>query len=197
MHKMHSFECSLAIAALTAAPAAGAHTLAAEGAPFLTGFAHPLLGVDHLLAMLAVGLWAAQLGGRALWYLPLAFASVVMAGVALGAEGVALPMVQAGIASSVLVLGLALAFVARLPAMASLALVGLFAVSHGHAHGSELVHAAFALSDSLGFLLATVTVLLAGLHLGGRFRRALAARTVPLSRLSGAVIAASGLLLWA
>ena len=132
----------------------------------LEGFAHPFTGLDHLLAMVAVGLWASQLGGRALWLLPLTFPVVMAAGAALGFGGVALPWVEIGITVSVLVLGAAVALTYR-PALAvSLPLIGLFALLHGYAHGVELPAQTSALTYCAGFVAATL-----GLHLAGLAHR--------------------------
>jgi len=105
---------------------------------FSGGFAHPLSGWDHLLVMIAVGLWAAQLGGHARWLVPAAFAGVMALGAALGEEGVTFPGIEQGIAASVLVLGLLIAAAVRLPVTAGAALVGVFAIFHGLAHGAEM-----------------------------------------------------------
>ncbi len=126
-----------------------------ETAGFLSGFAHPLGGLDHLLAMLAVGLYAARQPGAARWMLPAGFVLAMLAGAGLGALGVALPAVEAGIAASVLVFGLLIAFAARLPLAASLPLVAAFALFHGHAHHAEMGSASLA-AYALGFALATM-----------------------------------------
>src|SRR5260221_8698932 len=102
---------------------------------FVGGFAHPLTGLDHLLAMIAVGLWASQLGGRALWLLPLTFPVVMAAGAALGFGGEALPWVEIGIAGSVLVLGAMVALMLKPSLAVSLPLIAVFAVLHGYSHG--------------------------------------------------------------
>jgi urease accessory protein len=126
--------------------------------------AHPFLGLDHLLAMIAVGIWAGQLGGRAFWFVPLTFVSVMSAAATLGSFGITLPMVEPAIACSVLVLGLLIAGSVRLPTMAGVGLVGLFAVFHGYAHGLELPQAASPILYGIGFVLATS--LLHGLGIG-------------------------------
>ena len=143
---------------LVAAPLAQAHP-GHEGHDFTWdfsgGFAHPLSGWDHLLAMIAVGLWAAQLGGRARWLVPSAFVGVMALGAALGHAGLMFPGVEQGIAASVLVLGLLIATAVRLPVAAGMALVGLFAGFHGIAHGAEMPATAGGLSYGAGFILAT------------------------------------------
>lgn len=132
----------------------------------LAGLLHPLLGPDHLLAMVAVGLWGAFLGRPAIWLLPVVFPMVMAVGGALGIAGVSLPFVEAGIALSALALGLAVAVAARPPLAAAAALVGAFAIFHGHAHGTELPEAASPLAYALGFLVATGMLHGAGILLG-------------------------------
>lgn len=175
--------------ALAVRPAA-AHTFGAEGAGFVAGFGHPLLGIDHLLAMVAVGLWAAQLGGRALWQVPAAFVVALAGGAVLALAGIGLPAVEPGIMASVLVLGLLIAFAVRLPAGAAVALVALFALAHGHAHGAEMPQAANAALYALGFVLATVLLHATGATLGWATARVL---LPSLARLAGAAVATVGL----
>ncbi|MGQ9368717.1 HupE/UreJ family protein [Azospirillum sp. ST 5-10] len=164
-------------AALLAAPAL-AHTGHPEGAGFVHGVLHPLGGIDHLLAMVAVGLWAARQGGRAVLLLPAAFVVMLVGGAALGMAGVALPAVEAAIAASVAVLGLLALLNRRLPLAAGMALVGAFAVFHGHAHGAEMPAGADALGYGLGFVAATVLLHAAGVvtALAGRLALRRAAR---------------------
>jgi urease accessory protein len=133
---------------------------------FAAGVGHPLHGVDHLLAMIAVGLWAVQLGGRALWLVPLSFVSVMSLGGALGMSGLHLPMVEQGILASVFVLGLLLVLALRVPLAASMAITALFALFHGYAHGAEMPATASALPYALGFLLSTVLLHACGLAAG-------------------------------
>jgi urease accessory protein len=144
-----------------AAPAA-AHVPAADPGGFLTGLGHPVSGLDHVLAMIAVGLWGAQLGAPALWLLPLTFPIVMAAGGMAGLLGVSLPGVEIGIAASALLLGLAVMFALRPPLLAAICLVALFGVWHGHAHGTELPAGQSALLYSMGFVMAT-----GGLHGAG------------------------------
>jgi urease accessory protein len=105
---------------------------------FSNGLLHPLTGLDHICAMVAVGLWAAQRGGRALWLVPTTFVSIMIVGGILGMGGVGIPYVEQGIAASVLVLGIFIAAAVRLPLAASMVIVGLFAIFHGYAHGAEM-----------------------------------------------------------
>ncbi len=152
-----------AFAALALPAAALAHTGHAQDAGFAHGFAHPLGGVDHVLAMVAVGLWAAQMGGRALWALPAAFVgSMLVAGV-LGLMGVAVPLVEPGIVGSVVALGALIAFRPALPLAACAALTAAFAVFHGYAHGAEMPEAADPAMYGLGFALATALLHGAGI----------------------------------
>src|SRR5579863_6979611 len=139
----------LSLCVLAFVGSAAAHPIDA-GAGLAAGFAHPLSGLDHVLAMVAVGLWAAQLGGRALWLVPSAFVAMMLAGGALGAAGVGVPAVEIGVAGSVLLLGLLIAFGVRAPLGVSMALVGGFAILHGHAHGSAMPAGAGALDAALG-----------------------------------------------
>ena len=149
-----------------AAPLAQAHEGAGLAGGFMSGFAHPLLGWDHVIAMLAVGLWGAFLGAPALWLLPVVFPLVMAAGGALGVLGVPLPAVEVGIAVSAIALGGVVAGALRPPLWVAALLVALFAVFHGHAHGTELPQAASPLAYSLGFVVATGLLHLTGIALG-------------------------------
>ncbi|MDR3458874.1 MAG: HupE/UreJ family protein [Verrucomicrobiae bacterium] len=140
------------------------HTSSASGAA--AGLLHPFSGLDHLCAMIAVGLWAAQRGGRALWLVPLTFVSVMALGGILGMNGIQVPLAEQGVAASVLILGLLLAAAARLPLAASVVTVGIFAIFHGYAHGAEMPATAAGLSYGLGFLAATAALHLVGIGLG-------------------------------
>ena len=177
----------LALSLLVCLPnLAEAHILLGTPHGFQDGFLHPLTGWDHLLAMVAVGLWAAQHRGRALWLIPLSFVSVMLLGGILGVAGVAMPGAELTIAISVLTLGLLVATTTRFRPSLSMAVVGLFALFHGFAHGHEMPAAASALAFSVGFVLATA--LLHGLGLAA----GLALQEKPrVLRWAGAVIAAS------
>lgn len=160
---------------------------------FNGGFAHPLSGWDHILAMVAVGLWAAQLGGRARWLVPSAFVSVMVIGAVFGHAGAVIPGVEQGIAASVLVLGLLIAAAIRLPLPAGMGLVGVFALFHGVAHGAEMPATAGGLSYGAGFVAATILLHVAGVGFG-----MLAARTsAKAARLAGWAIAGCGVALFA
>jgi urease accessory protein len=180
------------LGALLAPTAAWAHPGHGEAVGFVQGFVHPVTGLDHVLAMVAVGLFAANLGGRALWAVPASFVSVMALGGALGAAGVAVPLVEVGIAVSVIVLGLAVALRWKAPVAGAMALVGLFAVFHGHAHGSEMPVDAAGFEYGAGFILATALLHGAGLALGlgfARFGRLHAPRAV---QFGGAAMAVAG-----
>jgi urease accessory protein len=140
---------------------AEAHT-GGGGGSFAAGFAHPFSGLDHLLAMTAVGLWAGRIGGHALWLVPAAFVTAMAAGAGVALLGLTVPMVEIGIAASVVLFAALALFGTRLPLAAATAVAALFAVFHGHAHGSELPQAANALTYAAGFLTASV-----GLHIVG------------------------------
>ena len=187
------YQVTAALTALLLAGTAQAHTFGAHDAGFAAGVAHPFIGLDHLLAMVAVGVWAAQLGGRAIWRVPLAFMAMMALGSMLALDSVSLPAVETGIAVSVLVLGLLIAAAARFPLMASMLLVGTFALFHGHAHGLELPQAASAFLYSAGFLLATGLLHAAGAGLGTLTGRGISRNWL---RVLGGGIAAAGLVLW-
>jgi urease accessory protein len=135
-------------------------------AGFAHGVMHPLGGLDHVLAMVAVGLYAALLGHRALWLVPATFVAAMALGGALGAAGFPLPYTEIGIAASVVVLGLAVALQVSLPTLAAMALVGVFAVFHGHAHGAEMPQGVLGYAYAAGFLLATAALHFAGVAIG-------------------------------
>jgi urease accessory protein len=180
----------LSIAALAIAAPAEAHTFGAAGAGLAQGLVHPFAGLDHLLAMVAIGLWAAQQGGRALWLVPASFVLVMAVGGALALAGIDVPLVEPAIALSVLVLGLAVAAGLRVPMAAGMALAGAFALFHGHAHGAELPMAATPWAYALGFLAATAALHGIGLAIGRMLTSPAGARLV---RFGGAGIAAAGL----
>lgn len=155
--------------ALVALPAL-AHVQEGQAAGFLTGLSHPVSGLDHVLAMIAVGLWGAQLGTPALWLLPVTFPLVMAFGGLLGLLGIPLPGVEVGIALSALALGLAVATSWRPPLAIAALLVAVFAVFHGHAHGTELPEGQSGLTYSIGFVVATGLLHLAGIGIGAIHR---------------------------
>lgn len=180
----------LAVAVLSCASAAGAHVGSGAAGGFLSGVRHPLSGLDHVLAMVAVGLWGAQLGSPALWLLPVAFPMVMAVGGMLGLLGVPLPGIEYGIAASAILLGAAVTVEARPPLGIALAMVGFFAVFHGHAHGTELPPGEDALLYSLGFVIATGCLHAAGIAIGVIHRWPWGRQ---LLRVAGAGIAIGGL----
>ncbi|QOF69464.1 HupE/UreJ family protein [Aminobacter sp. SR38] len=171
---------------------ANAHTGLGHVDGFAHGFAHPLGGLDHVLAMVMVGLLASQLGGRARWLVPASFVAVIVLGGALGLAGIAVPSVELGIGLSIVVLGGVVAFNLRAGVAAAMALVGFFAVFHGYAHGAEMPESASGLSYGLGFVLATATLHAAGLGLGLLLDGKGGARGALLVRSLGAVAAVAG-----
>jgi len=182
---------------LAATAPAFAHVSAADNGSFLPGFTHPLLGLDHIVVMVAVGLWAATIGGRAVWAVPAAFVGAMVIGYFLSLTGLALPFAEPMILASVVALGLLIATAVRLPAMVGALLVGLFAVFHGHAHGSELGVAA-AVPFGLGFALATALLHSAGIATGlflgsGKGLEAVTGSVVV--RLLGGFVAMTGVVL--
>jgi urease accessory protein len=154
-------------AALSLVPTAAlAHSGVGHVHGFAQGFLHPLGGVDHVLAMVTVGVFAWQLGGRALWLVPATFVLAMAAGGALGIAGVELPLVEFGIAASVVVLGAIVALKVKAPLAVAMGLVGAFAVFHGHAHGTEMPPDAAGAAYATGFLLATALLHAGGIALG-------------------------------
>jgi urease accessory protein len=169
---MNRIALRLAAASLALAVSVGLPTIASahpghEATPgFIHGFLHPLGGLDHILAMVAVGLFAARLGGRALWLVPASFVATMAAAGVAGMAGLALPYVEAGIALSLVVLGAAIAFEITMPVAAAMGLVALFAVFHGHAHGAEMPETMSGLAYGAGFLAATAALHALGIGLG-------------------------------
>lgn len=133
---------------------------------FGSGFSHPILGLDHVVAMIAVGLWGAQLGAPAIWVLPIAFPMMMAFGGAISLLGIPLPAVEIGIACSAIVLGGMVLFEAKPPIYITVAIVGVFALFHGHAHGTEIPDGASGLAYSLGFVLGTGLLHAAGIGMG-------------------------------
>ncbi|WP_431064298.1 HupE/UreJ family protein [Methylotuvimicrobium sp.] len=170
--------------------AAQAHTFGAEGAGFAEGFIHPFIGVDHLLAMLAIGIWAVQLGHKALWRLPAAFVGTMSLAALLASYGPVLPLLELAIAATVLFLGIILMFSVRLPIAAGILIAGLFASVHGYAHGLEMPQAASPLFYGAGFIAATSLV-----HAFGITMAVLIKRQLWLTRAGGLAIATAGLYL--
>jgi urease accessory protein len=181
-----------AVATVSFSTAALAHVGDHSHMSFTEGLLHPFSGLDHVLAMVAVGLWASQLGGRALWLLPLTFPAVMALGAALGLSGVTLPWVEIGIAGSVMVLGAVVALALRPSLAISIPLIGAFALLHGYSHGVELPASASALSYGAGFIAATLMLHAVGIATG------LIAGCLPVrftARTAGGAIAVLGVVL--
>lgn len=181
---------ALGLAIFLAASTAHAHSEGGIAGGFLSGFFHPVNGIDHVIAMVAVGLWGAFLGSPALWVLPMVFPLVMTIGGALGVMGVPLPAVETGIAVSAIALGGVVAGAVRPPLWVAAVMVGVFAIFHGHAHGTELPNAADPIAYSLGFVTATGLLHLAGIGLGLLTRWPAGVKAV---RAMGAGIAVGGL----
>jgi urease accessory protein len=143
-----------------------AHTHAGATTGFASGFLHPLTGIDHLLAMMAVGMWGAELGGAAIWVLPVAFPFVMALGGVAGILGLPMLAIEPGIAFSVIMLGLVIAVNMRVPLAFAGVLVSTFAIFHGYAHGAELPAQASALTYCMGFVIATGLIHLSGIAIG-------------------------------
>jgi len=184
----------MGLAALVAAlPAlAFAHPGHEHTTSFMTGFMHPMGGLDHLLAMLAIGLWAASLGGRALWIVPTAFVGTMLIGGGLAIAGVQVPFIEQGIVLSVILMGALLVGAARFPVTTCAGIAGVFALFHGAAHGLEMPLDANGGEYALGFALATVLLHVAGIGFGitvARFQAPI------VTRITGSLIAIAGLFL--
>ena len=181
--------CLSAILLLAASIPAYAHVGIGTTSSFTAGFMHPLSGLDHMTVMIAVGLWAALKGGKAVLAWPAAFVGVMLVGGVLGMLHMPLPFVEPGILASVVTLGLLVALAIDLPVSAGVAIIGLFALFHGHAHGTEVPENAGGLEYMAGFAVATAALhaigIAAGLGLGLRFRG--------LARAAGAACAAIGI----
>jgi len=179
---------ALLVLAASTAPAL-AHTQQGQAQGFVTGLQHPISGWDHVLAMIAVGLWGAQLGPPALWLLPVTFPMVMALGGFLGLVGIPVPGVEVGIALSALALGLMVALEARPKLAVAACMVGAFAIFHGHAHGTELPAGQSGLTYSIGFVVATGCLHGIGILIG-EIRRWTPGKTV--LRVLGATVALAG-----
>jgi urease accessory protein len=177
-----------AVVILAATAPALAHTGVGPTTSFSAGFMHPLSGLDHLTVMVAVGLWATLKGGKALWAWPLAFVGVMLVGGVLGMAHVPVPFVEQGILASVVALGLLVAAAADLPVAVGAAIIGTFALLHGHAHGTEIPETAGGIEYAAGFALATASLHLAGIGVGLSF----GTRFRGVVRLAGAACALVG-----
>ena len=166
-----------------------AHAEVGVGGGLVSGLLHPIFGLDHLLAMIAVGLWGAQLGRPAIYLLPITFPMVMALGGLLGIAGMSLPFIEVGIALSALALGAMVAANMRPPLWIAATLVGLFAVFHGHAHGTEMPGAANPLAYGIGFVISTGLLHLAGILIGLLIHWPIGALVI---RMCGAVISGFG-----
>jgi urease accessory protein len=177
--------------ALVLLPGGGAlaHIIQGQAGGFGQGFEHPLTGADHFLAMFAVGIWGAQMGGRAVWALPVTFPLIMAAGGLAGMVGLPLPHVELGIALSILALGSAIAFAWHPVEVIALVLIGVFAICHGYAHGVELPIAADPADYAAGFVIATGLIHVLGVGVGLGLGKPFGGR---LARMLGVVIAAGG-----
>lgn len=177
--------------------AALAHTGAGDTHGVVHGFMHPVTGLDHVLAMVAVGILAALLGGRATWLVPASFVALAAAGGLLGVQGVPVPFVEFGISASVVLLGLAIALQARLPLGWTVGLVGLFGLYHGYAHGAEMPADASGFAYGAGFLAATAMLHIAGIGLGLGIAHMARRSATRFAQAGGAAIALAGIVLLA
>jgi len=169
-----------------------AHTGVGDASGFMHGFSHPIYGVDHLLAMVAVGLWAVQIGGRATWIVPSAFVAVMIVGGVFGFSDVTIPFIESGILASILIMGILIAGAFRLPMLISVFIVGFFAMFHGYAHGAEMPVSIGAVSYSLGFALSTAIIHSVGIASGLGLRQL---NFEKVARYAGGAIMLSGLYL--
>lgn len=185
----HLMAAIVALGILTTSPVM-AHVGGVAGGGFQTGFLHPLLGLDHVAAMVAVGLWGAFLGRPAVWLLPVTFPLVMALGGAAGAAAVPLPGIETGIAASALVIGVAVLTAARPPLAIATVVVAFFAIFHGHAHGTEMPSAVSPLAYAMGFVIATGLLHLGGIAFGLLTRSATGTIAV---RATGGLIAAAGI----
>lgn len=191
--KMKATKYIMTALAASLPSAALAHTGIGDASGFAHGFSHPVSGLDHILAMVMVGVFAWQLGARALWLVPATFVVVMAVGGGLGIAGIDVPFVELGIALSVVVLGAAVAFGVKAPVALAMALVGLFAIFHGYAHGAEMPESAGGIAYAVGFMIATAVLHLAGIGVGfliGKFGERYGDVVV---RSAGALAAVAGL----
>lgn len=170
--------------------AAMAHSSGDNGSGFTSGLTHPIFGWDHVTAMVAVGIWGAFLGRPAIWILPVVFPLVMAFGGILGIAGVPIPAIETGIAVSSVVLGLLIVFATRAPLWVAAIVVGAFAIFHGHAHGTELPNAVSPLAYSIGFVISTGLLHLAGIAFGEVIRLP---KGDLILRAGGGIIALAGI----
>lgn len=183
----------LALLLIAAPTAALAHTGHGDTAGMLSGFMHPIGGLDHVLAMVAVGVFAFVLGGRALWLVPLSFVAMMAVGFLLGIAQIDVPFVELGIALSSVVIGGAAALGRPMPVAAAMALVGVFAIFHGHAHGAEMPVDASGFEYAVGFLLATATLHAAGIAAAMGVAKLVGKYGKAVAQVAGGVFALGGI----
>lgn len=184
----------IALAILVLSPSlAFAHIGVGHAAGFFHGFEHPIGGLDHILAMVAVGVFAYVLGGRALWLVPLSFVGMMIVGFILGAAQIDMPFVELGIALSSVVIGAAAAWGRPMPVAAAMALVGVFAVFHGHAHGAEMPADSSGLSYAIGFAVSTALLHLAGIAAAFGIARLIGRHGKLAAQIAGGAFAAGGI----
>lgn len=192
--RVHPWQLAVLLLGSGIAGSAFAHTGAESASGFLAGVLHPLTGFDHLLAMVAVGIWGATLGMPLIWVLPVAFPMLMVVGGILGITGVPLPFIESGIAVSVIVLGGAIAMAWRAPVPLAVAIVAAFGVFHGYAHGAELPKSASPAAYVAGFVLCTGALHLAGIAIGALHALPKGPQAL---RASGSLIAVMGLWIFA
>ena len=184
---------AIGVPVLLLAGAAEAHTGHGGASGLVAGFGHPLGGLDHMLAMIAVGVLGFQSGGRAKWALPIAFVAMMVAGGMLGLGGIGLPLVELGIVGSAIVLGLVIALGRKLPVAVAAPMVGAFAVFHGHAHGAEMPVGASVWEFGAGFVAATLLLQGAGIALAKSVEKTAPQFASVATRVGGAAIAMAAL----
>ena len=182
----------LALALIALPTAAFAHPGHVGDAGLIHGFMHPVGGIDHILAMVAVGVFAFVLGGRALFLVPLSFVGMMAVGFLLGVSGIGLPFVELGIALSSIVIGAAAAWGKPMPVAAAMSLAGVFAIFHGHAHGAEMPADAAGFEYALGFIAATALLHLAGIGAAMGVGKLSARFGKPVAQVAGAAFALGG-----
>jgi urease accessory protein len=187
-NRFWQYVCGVIVMTLLVPRLASAHTGIGDPTGFWHGLEHPISGLDHILAMVAVGLWAAQMGGKALWMVPGAFVLAMAASSVVGHFGLPIPGIEQGILASDFILGLLLLFAARFPVMVSTGIVALLAIFHGYAHGAEMPSTALGLTYGLGFIISTATLHLVGMGIGFGIDRYQPNFQELLFRLGGGVV---------
>jgi urease accessory protein len=190
---MRALSSLLAVPLIALPSAAFAHTGVGDTVGFLHGFGHPIGGIDHILAMVAVGVFAFVLGGRALWLVPLSFVGMMAVGFLLGVGQIEMPFVELGIALSSVVIGGVAALGRPMPVVGAMALVGVFAIFHGHAHGAEMPADAGGLTYALGFMAATALLHTAGIAGAGLVAKLVGKYGRIVAQMAGGLFALGGI----